>query len=44
MLPEGTIQATLGLGSDEANKLIDALPEGVVQGEKECLQKCGLAY
>ena len=44
MLPEGTIQATLGLGTDEANKLIDGLPMGVVEGEKECLVKCGLDY
>ena len=43
MLPEGTIRATPGLGTDEAKKmLIDGLPMGVMEGEKECLQKCGL--
>ena len=44
MLPEGTIQAALALGADEANELIEGLPKGVVQGEMECLKRCGLDY
>lgn len=44
MLPEGTIQASLALGKEEANKLIAGLPVGVVEGEMECLKRCGLAY
>ena len=43
-LPEGTIQASLALGADEANELIMGLPNGVVQGEMECLKRCGLDY
>ena len=44
MLPEGTIQATLALGSDDAKALVANLPTGVVEGEIECLKRCGIAH
>ncbi|CAN0396764.1 unnamed protein product, partial [Laminaria digitata] len=44
MLPEGTTQAKLAVDSDDANELIAGLPSGVVEGEKECLKRCGLDY
>lgn len=44
MLPAGTIAATLALGSEDANALIAGLPTGVVKGEQECLERCGLTY
>lgn len=44
LLPEGTIQATLALGSDDAKALVANLPTGVVEGEMECLKRCGIAY
>lgn len=44
ILPEGTIQATLALGSKEASALVANLPTGVVEGEIECLKRCNIDY